>query len=254
MGLKLTFEKVLLGSCQFYPSNFRLPVGIPVFGPSALAARMEGDKAFSKAFMDRHSIPTAKFRVFPSSQVDEAIQYVKTCGHKVVLKASGLAAGKGVLMPETVDEAVNGLNEIMVANVFGAAGPPKSCIQPAIKSIYILFFLGNKVVVEELLTGAEISVLAFSDGYSIVPLPAAQDHKRIGEGDIGLNTGGMGAYAPAPIATPAVLDQIMSETLRPTIDGMRKEGLSNKTSRSLSPDQGKCQVSHLLVCSSQGSC
>ncbi|KAJ6504379.1 aminoimidazole ribonucleotide synthetase [Mycena vulgaris] len=179
-------------------------VGIPVFGPSALAARMEGSKSFSKAFMARHSIPTAKFQVFSSSQFEEASTYVKTCGHPVVLKASGLAAGKGVLIPETTEEAIRGLREIMLDNIFGDAGA--------------------EVVVEELLIGPEVSVLAFSDGYSIVPLPAAQDHKRIGDGDVGPNTGGMGAYAPAPVATPAILEQIMKESLRPTIDGMRKEG------------------------------
>ncbi|KAF4623134.1 hypothetical protein D9613_002163 [Agrocybe pediades] len=184
--------------------GFFRKVGIPVFGPSALAARMEGSKAFSKAFMARHNIPTAKFRTFKSSQFEEAKQYVKTCGHQVVLKASGLAAGKGVLIPETVDEAITGLEEIMVSNVFGDAG--------------------DEVVVEELLTGPEVSILALSDGYSIVALPAAQDHKRIGEGDTGLNTGGMGAYAPAPILTPELLERVTRETLRPTIDGMRKEG------------------------------
>ncbi|KAI0375249.1 aminoimidazole ribonucleotide synthetase [Pilatotrama ljubarskyi] len=184
--------------------TFFRKVGIPVFGPTALAARMEGSKAFSKAFMDRHQIPTAKFKVFASSQVDQAIEYVRTCGFKVVLKASGLAAGKGVLLPESVDEAIAGLKEIMVDNVFGAAG--------------------QEVVVEELLTGPEVSVLAFSDGYTVVPLPAAQDHKRIGEGDTGPNTGGMGAYAPAPVATPDVMDRIMKEVLQPTITGMRREG------------------------------
>ena len=107
----------------------RLTVGIPVFGPSALAARMEGSKAFSKAFMQRHNIPTARFRVFLSSEFDQASDYVRSCGFKVVLKASGLAAGKGVLLPETVDEAIAGLKEIMVDNVFGAAGrrPSNSC-------------------------------------------------------------------------------------------------------------------------------
>ncbi|KAH9044373.1 aminoimidazole ribonucleotide synthetase [Lactarius pseudohatsudake] len=184
-------------------SHFR-KVGIPVFGPSALAARMEGSKAFSKAFMTRHAIPTAAFRVFASSQVDEAIDYVRTCGHKTVLKASGLASGKGVLIPESTEEAIAGLKEIMVARAFGAAG--------------------DEVVVEELLVGPEISVLAFSDGYTVVPLPAAQDHKRIGEGDTGLNTGGMGAYAPAPVATPAIMERMTRETLKPTIDGMRREG------------------------------
>jgi phosphoribosylamine--glycine ligase / phosphoribosylformylglycinamidine cyclo-ligase len=165
---------------------------------------MEGSKAFSKAFMQRHSIPTAKFRVFTANQVEEAISHVKTCGFKVVLKASGLAAGKGVLIPETTAEAITGLREIMVDNVFGDAG--------------------SEVVVEELLEGPELSVLAFCDGYTIIPLPAAQDHKRIGEGDTGPNTGGMGAYAPAPIATPALMDRILRESLQPTLDGMRKEG------------------------------
>ncbi|KAG6866066.1 hypothetical protein C0991_009163 [Blastosporella zonata] len=179
-------------------------VGIPVFGPSELAARLEGSKAFSKDFMARHNIPTAAFRVFKNNQIDEAIEYVKTCGHNVVLKASGLAAGKGVLIPDSTAEAIAGLKEMMVEKVFGDAG--------------------NEVVVEELLTGPEVSVLAFSDGYTIVPLPAAQDHKRIGEGDVGLNTGGMGAYAPAAVATPAILEQIMKESLKPTIDGMRREG------------------------------
>ncbi|KAJ3769370.1 aminoimidazole ribonucleotide synthetase [Lentinula raphanica] len=179
-------------------------VGIPVFGPSPLAARMEGSKAFSKDFMARHSIPTAKYRVFQSSQIDDAIFYVKTCAHPVVLKADGLAAGKGVLIPQSEEDAIAGLKDILVANVFGTAG--------------------NQVVIEEQLFGPEISVLAFSDGYTVVPLPAAQDHKRIGEGDIGLNTGGMGAYAPAPVASPAIMKQIMEESLRPTIDGMRRDG------------------------------
>ncbi|CCM04201.1 uncharacterized protein FIBRA_06367 [Fibroporia radiculosa] len=184
-------------------AHFR-KVGIPVFGPTAVAAQMEGSKAFSKAFMDRHSIPTAKFRVFYSTEFDQAVDYVKSCGFPVVLKASGLAAGKGVLLPATIDDAITGLREIMLDHAFGAAG--------------------SEVVIEELLEGPEVSVLAFSDGYTIVPLPAAQDHKRIGEGDTGPNTGGMGAYAPAPVATPAVMDRIMREVLQPTISGMRKEG------------------------------
>ncbi|KAG7098990.1 hypothetical protein E1B28_000876 [Marasmius oreades] len=184
-------------------SYFR-KVGIPVFGPTQFAARMEGSKVFAKNFMARHSIPTARYRTFKSNQIDVAREYVKTCGHKVVLKADGLAAGKGVLIPETVEEAIVGLNEIMVANVFGAAG--------------------SEVVVEELLTGPEISVLAFSDGYTIIPLPAAQDHKRIGEGDVGLNTGGMGAYAPAPVATPSIMEEIITKSLKPTVDGMRRDG------------------------------
>ncbi|CAG7853751.1 Bifunctional purine biosynthetic protein ADE1 Includes: RecName: Full=Phosphoribosylamine--glycine ligase; AltName: Full=Glycinamide ribonucleotide synthetase; Short=GARS; AltName: Full=Phosphoribosylglycinamide synthetase; Includes: RecName: Full=Phosphoribosylformylglycinamidine cyclo-ligase; AltName: Full=AIR synthase; Short=AIRS; AltName: Full=Phosphoribosyl-aminoimidazole synthetase [Serendipita indica DSM 11827] len=184
-------------------SAFR-KVGILVFGPSASAARMEGSKAFSKDFMQRHAIPTAAYKTFTASQYTEALEYTKTCGHRVVLKASGLAAGKGVLIPETPEETEAGLKDILLDQVFGSAG--------------------NEVVVEEYLTGPEISVLAFSDGYTIVPLPAAQDHKRIGEGDTGLNTGGMGAYAPAPVATKEVMQQIHREVLQPTIDGMRREG------------------------------
>ena len=175
--------------------------------------------------MERHSIPTAKYKTFSATQFDEAAQYVKTCGFQVVLKASGLAAGKGVLIPESVDEAIAGLKEIMIDSVFGAAGlqPHHMC---TLLLQFICFYIipGNEVVIEELLTGPEISVLAFSDGYTVVPLPAAQDHKRIGEGDVGPNTGGMGAYAPAPVATPEIMDRINREVLQPTIAGMRKEG------------------------------
>lgn len=204
-----------------------MQVGILTFGPTELAARMEGSKAFSKAFMLRHKIPTATFRTFFSSQVDEAIEHVRTCGYRVVLKASGLAAGKGVLIPESTDEAVKGLRQIMVANVFGAAGPTHHLC--TLDTLIISLLPGSEVVVEELLEGPEVSVLAFSDGYTIIPLPPAQDHKRIGEGDTGLNTGGMGAYAPAPVATPFIMDRIMGEILRPTIDGMRREGVSVNT-------------------------
>ncbi|KAG8766536.1 Bifunctional purine biosynthetic protein ade1 [Ceratobasidium sp. 428] len=179
-------------------------VGIPVFGPSRKAAQMEGSKAFSKDFMHRHNIPTANYRTFKSSQFEAALNFALTCGFKVVLKASGLAAGKGVLLPQTDAEIEAGLREIMLDHAFGSAG--------------------DEVVIEECLDGPEISVLAFSDGYTAIPLPAAQDHKRIGEGDVGLNTGGMGAYAPAPVATPDVMTRIVKETLQPTIDGMRKDG------------------------------
>ncbi|PFH54848.1 hypothetical protein AMATHDRAFT_72604 [Amanita thiersii Skay4041] len=184
-------------------SYFR-QVGIPVFGPTALAARMEGSKAFAKAFMERHSIPTAEFRVFNSSEFQEAVEYVKTCDHSIVLKASGLAAGKGVLIPETKEDAIAGLEHILVKNAFGSAG--------------------DEVVIEELLVGPEISVLAFSDGYTVIPLPAAQDHKRIGEGDTGPNTGGMGVYVPAPVASAEITAQVTNNVLLPTISGMRREG------------------------------
>ncbi|KZV87766.1 phosphoribosylamine--glycine ligase [Exidia glandulosa HHB12029] len=179
-------------------------VGIPVFGPSAKAARMEGSKSFAKDFLKRHGIPTAAHKAFQASEYQQALDYVRSCGHRVVLKASGLAAGKGVLVPETLAETEEGLKQIMVDNVFGSAG--------------------ETIVVEEFLEGPELSVLAFSDGYTVVPLPAAQDHKRIGDGDVGTNTGGMGAYAPAPIATPEVTKAITEKCLLPTIVGMRKEG------------------------------
>lgn len=177
-------------------------VGIPVFGPSAKAAVMEGSKAFSKVFMDKHNIPTARFKNF--TNVEDAKKHIEEIDYKIVLKADGIAAGKGVLIPETKEEALEGLNEIMVAKNFGTAG--------------------DEIVIEEFLEGDELSILTITDGYSFFNLPAAQDHKRIGDGDSGLNTGGMGAYAPAPIATPEVLAKINDTILKPTIDGMRKDG------------------------------
>lgn len=177
-------------------------VGIPVFGPSAKAALMEGSKAFSKVFMDKHNIPTARFQNF--TNVEDAKKHIESVDYKIVLKADGIAAGKGVLIPETKQEALEGLKEIMVDKNFGSAG--------------------DEIVIEEYLEGDELSILTVSDGYSFFNLPAAQDHKRIGDGDKGLNTGGMGAYAPAPIATAEVLEKINSQVIKPTIDGMRKDG------------------------------
>lgn len=178
-------------------------VGIPVFGPLAKAAKMEGSKAFSKVFMDKHNIPTARFENF--TDVEAARAHIKSIDYKIVLKADGIAAGKGVLIPETTEEALAGLDEIMVAKNFGSAG--------------------DEIVIEEYLEGDELSILTITDGYSFFNLPAAQDHKRIGDGDQGLNTGGMGAYAPAPIATPDVLAKIDRQIIKPTIDGMRKDGM-----------------------------
>lgn len=181
--------------------------GIPVFGPSPAAALLEGSKTLSKAFMARHSIPTAAFRSFTSTEYSAAAEYIQSNpfpSGRCVIKASGLAAGKGVLIPETTEEAIKALHSIMVDREFGEAG--------------------DEVVVEEYLSGPEISVLAFSDGYTIVPMPAAQDHKRIGDGDVGPNTGGMGAYAPAPIATAEVMERCVKEALEPTLKGMRLDG------------------------------
>lgn len=168
---------------------------------------LEGSKALSKEFMQRHTIPTAQFRNFNSSQYDDAVAYIKSnpfSSGRCVIKASGLAAGKGVLIPTNNEEALAALKSVMVDKEFGSAG--------------------DEVVIEEYLEGPEISVLAFSDGYTVVPMPAAQDHKRIGEGDTGLNTGGMGAYAPAPAATGEVMDRVLKESLEPTIRGMRQDG------------------------------
>ncbi|KAI5803262.1 phosphoribosylglycinamide synthetase [Geopyxis carbonaria] len=182
-------------------SHFR-KVGIPCFGPSKEASRMEGSKSFSKDFMHRHGIPSAEYRNF--CLYDEAKQYLDSISHKIVIKASGLAAGKGVIIPETKEEAQTALKEMMVSKEFGSAG--------------------DEVVIEEFLEGDELSILAFSDGYTIKMLPPAQDHKRIFDGDRGPNTGGMGCYAPTRIASQNTLKLIQDTILQPTIDGMRHEG------------------------------
>ncbi|KAJ3279857.1 Bifunctional purine biosynthetic protein ade1 [Borealophlyctis nickersoniae] len=178
-------------------------VGIPLFGPSKEAAQLEGSKAFSKDFMKRHRIPTAAYEVF--TDFEKAKAYVEGFKGEYVIKASGLAAGKGVLLPESLEEAIEGLRSIMVDNVFGDAG--------------------SEVVIEERLTGEEVSVLAFSDGYTVIPMPAAQDHKRAYDGDKGPNTGGMGAYAPAPIFTPELAAEVKRTVLQATVDGMRRDGI-----------------------------
>ncbi|KAK0538695.1 Bifunctional purine biosynthetic protein ADE5,7 [Tilletia horrida] len=185
-------------------------VGIPVFGPSPKAAAMEGSKTLAKDFMARHNIPTARARAFTldtNGGVDGCLAYIKELGgaRASVLKASGLAAGKGVLLPESDAEAEQGVRDILVNRVFGEAG--------------------DSLLIEERLVGPELSVLAFSDGYSFVALPGCQDHKRIGEGDTGPNTGGMGAYSPAPEGLVDNLpERIHKEVLAPSIAGMRKDG------------------------------
>lgn len=177
-------------------------VGIPCFGPTEAAARMEGSKTFSKDFMKRNRIPTAAYENF--TDYKQACAYLDTIDHDVVIKASGLAAGKGVIIPASKAEARDALKKIMDDKEFGSAG--------------------NEVVIEELLEGEELSILAFSDGYTIKALPAAQDHKRIFDGDQGPNTGGMGCYSPIPLGTPALKKIVQETILQPTIDGMRKEG------------------------------
>ena len=176
-------------------------VGIRCYGPSKLAARMEGSKTFSKDFMKKYNIPTAAYENF--SKYDDARKYLDSVDHSVVLKASGLAAGKGVIIPTTKQEAQAALKEIMLDKEFGSAG--------------------DEIVIEEFLEGDELSILSFSDGYTIKSLPPAQDHKRIFDGDQGPNTGGMGCYAPTNIATKELIAEIERIVLQPTIRGFRQE-------------------------------
>lgn len=176
--------------------------GLRIFGPDKAAARLEGSKAFSKNLMEKYKIPTARFAVF--SDAEEAKAYIRKTGAPVVVKADGLAAGKGVVVAETVEEAQAAVDMMLRDAVFGEAG--------------------SRVVVEEFMQGEEASLLAFTDGYTVVPMVAAQDHKRVFDGDQGPNTGGMGAYAPAPIMTKEMLDRAMREVLQPTVDAMRQEG------------------------------
>ncbi|XP_002733644.1 trifunctional purine biosynthetic protein adenosine-3-like [Saccoglossus kowalevskii] len=176
---------------------------IPCFGPSANGAEIEASKNFAKAFMDRHMIPTAKWKSFTSAE--DACQHINTAPYKaLVVKASGLAAGKGVIVANTTEEACQAVREMMTDKLFGAAG--------------------ETVVVEELLEGEEVSVLAFSDGSTFAPMPPAQDHKRLLEGDKGPNTGGMGAYCPCPQVSVDTLQSIHSRVLSKTIQGMKEEG------------------------------
>jgi phosphoribosylamine--glycine ligase len=176
--------------------------GLRIFGPSKKAAILEGSKVFTKKFMQDHDIPTAGFSVFRKRE--RAIAYVESIGAPVVIKADGLAAGKGVIVAGTVQEAVDAIDLIMKDRMFGDAG--------------------NRVVVEEFMTGEEASFLAFTDGKTVLPLPTSQDHKPIFDDDKGPNTGGMGAYSPAPVVTPALEKQIMDRIMIPTVRGMAKEG------------------------------
>lgn len=178
--------------------------GLPVVGPTARAARLEGSKAFAKAFMARHRIPTASHRTFSAGQYEAATAYLAARGAPIVVKASGLAAGKGALVCATLAEAQEALDRILKTGAFGAAG--------------------DEVVVEEYMEGEEASVFALTDGDHYALLAPAQDHKRIGEGDVGLNTGGMGAYAPAPVVSHALLDRVRREIIEPTLSGMAEEG------------------------------
>ncbi len=176
--------------------------GLKIFGPSGKAAEIEGSKTFAKDLMAKYNIPTAKYGAF--TDVAEAKAFLAEVGLPCVVKADGLAAGKGVLICETKEEAETAVEDILVDNKFGNAG--------------------SRVVVEEFLTGQEVSMLAFSDGKTIVPMVSSQDHKRIWDGDKGLNTGGMGAYSPAPIYTPDIHEIVVPQVLEATIAAMEQEG------------------------------
>jgi phosphoribosylamine--glycine ligase len=176
--------------------------GLNIFGPSKGAAQLEGSKAFTKDFLARHDIPTAAYGNFTDE--DEAIAYVKQQGAPIVIKADGLAAGKGVILAQTEIQAIDAIKDMLSGNKFGDAGA--------------------RVVVEEFLTGEEASFICMVDGKNILPMASSQDHKARDNGDKGPNTGGMGAYSPAPVVTREIHDRIMKEVIRPTVEGMAAEG------------------------------
>ncbi|MFA7443109.1 MAG: phosphoribosylamine--glycine ligase [Lysobacteraceae bacterium] len=176
--------------------------GLRIFGPSAAAAQLEGSKAFAKEFLVRHGIPTAFHAVH--TEVDAALAYVRGKGAPIVIKADGLAAGKGVVVAMTLAEAEAAVRDMLGSNAFGTAGA--------------------RVVIEEFLDGEEASFIAMVDGRTALPMATSQDHKRVGDGDSGPNTGGMGAYSPAPVVTPAVHARVMREIVEPTVAGMAADG------------------------------
>lgn len=176
---------------------------LTILGPSQAAAQLESSKMFAKTFMSRHNIPTAIYEAFTDAQL--AHDYVRTHGTPIVIKADGLAAGKGVVIAETPNEAHDAINDMLLSNSFGEAG--------------------SRVIIEEFLDGEEASFIILSDGEHLLPLATSQDHKRLLDADQGPNTGGMGAYSPAPVVTQSIYDQVMREVISPTIDGMKKEGI-----------------------------
>ncbi|MEO9944835.1 phosphoribosylamine--glycine ligase [Paraglaciecola sp.] len=176
--------------------------GLAIFGPSQAAAQLEGSKAFTKDFLERHKIPTGDYQNF--TEIEPAIAYVQQKGAPIVIKADGLAAGKGVIVAMTLDEAEDAIRDMLAGNVFGEAG--------------------SRVVIEEFLDGEEASFIVMVDGKNVLPFATSQDHKRVGNGDSGPNTGGMGAYSPAPVVTPDIHQRVMDEVIYPTVNGMAAEG------------------------------
>ncbi len=192
-------QPLVLGIVDLFREN-----GMAIFGPTKKAAQLEGSKAFAKDFMKRNRIPTAAYGVFSSQEKEDAERFIKNMKGPLVVKADGLAAGKGVIMCETREVALLAVRQILEDKMFGQAG--------------------EKVVIEESLVGEEASMFALSDGKNFVTLASAQDHKRILDGDLGKNTGGMGAYAPAPVMTPELQKKVVEKIIRPSLDGMHSEG------------------------------
>ena len=176
--------------------------GLKIFGPSKAAAQLEGSKAFTKDFLARHNIPTAEYQNF--TEIEPAIAYIRQKGAPIVIKADGLAAGKGVIVAMTLKEAEDAVHDMLAGNAFGDAG--------------------HRVVIEEFLDGEEASFIVMVDGEHVEPMATSQDHKRVGDGDTGLNTGGMGAYSPAPVVTDDVFSKVMEQIIYPTVNGMAQEG------------------------------
>lgn len=176
--------------------------GLAIFGPSSGAAQLEGSKAFTKDFLERQKIPTANYGNF--TEVDAALDYLKQVGAPIVVKADGLAAGKGVIVAMTMAEAEDAVRDMLAGNAFGDAG--------------------SRVVIEEFLDGEEASFIVMVDGKNVLPMATSQDHKRAGNGDTGPNTGGMGAYSPAPVVDEVIYQRIMDEVIYPTVKGMADEG------------------------------
>lgn len=176
--------------------------GLAIFGPTQAAAQLEGSKAFTKDFLARHKIPTAEYQNF--TEIEPAIAYLREKGAPIVIKADGLAAGKGVIVAMTLKEAEDAVRDMLAGNIFGEAG--------------------HRVVIEEFLDGEEASFIVMVDGKNVEPMATSQDHKRVGDHDTGLNTGGMGAYSPAPVVTSAIFNRVMEQIIYPTVNGMASEG------------------------------
>lgn len=194
-------QPLVLGVVDLFEKN-----GLMIFGPTADAAQLEGSKSFSKDFLAKYQIPTAEYQTF--EEIDPALSYIDKKGAPIVVKADGLAAGKGVIVAMTIEEAKNAVKDMLADNKFGAAG--------------------SRVVIEEFLDGEEASFIVMVDGKNVLPFATSQDHKRAFDNDEGPNTGGMGAYSPAPVVTDKIHERIMNEVIYPTVKGMQNEGTPYK--------------------------